>query len=93
MTARHLEKSDLKPVVRGGIALYQADAALEVVTAAQRDGIEVLGIDGFFMTDTSTQPSMDHSADFSDGSADAVAFLHSQLGSGMYFEVVLADHA
>ena len=54
-----------KSLNRSGIILYSKRDALEFVEECSRNGIKILGIDGFFITDKTTQPSLRDSIDFS----------------------------
>jgi len=54
-----------KGVKRGGILLYSKKDALEFVGACKDHEIGLLGIDGFFISETTTQPSMEDSVDYS----------------------------
>lgn len=83
-------------IQRGGVLMLPPRVALAMVERARQLGCRVLGIDGFYLTPTSTEPSLAHSIDLSarapaDGDcwAAAEAFLEGQLASGLYFEVVI----
>lgn len=78
----------------GGLYFDQA-TALEVMAAAHLDGLQIVLIDAFFLTETSTQPSMADSVDFDtygvpDGS-DRDEFARRLVGdparANMYFEL------
>jgi hypothetical protein len=85
-----------KALIKGGIYLYLKHDALQYVFACQKEDIPILGIDAFYITQKSTQPSMEHSIDFSthliDKStfAEATKFLEGMPDS-LYFEIVTAD--
>lgn len=83
-------------VVRGGVLLLTPPDALDLVARAKNEGIRILGIDGFFLRDEETEPSIASSIDLTAGSFaqgdswhQAASFLHERLGSKMHFEIVL----
>jgi hypothetical protein len=82
-----------KGILRGGILLLPAAIALEMVRKCREKNIQILGIDGFLITPTTTQPSMEQSIDFDDPSSDdnwarAECFLTVRANTDLYFEVV-----
>ncbi|HYZ20546.1 MAG TPA: hypothetical protein VE690_00180 [Rhodopila sp.] len=92
MPAATLETLKRKALTRGGLDLYTVDAAADIVQAAAAEGLRVLGLDGFIISQDATQPSLEDSADFSsskDPYADALRFLAARSAAGLYFEVVL----
>ena len=85
-----------RAVDRSGVLLLTQQDAFVVIVCARQLGRRVLGVDGFFLTPTTTQPSLDHSIDLSsreyaeaDCWAAAQEFLRQQKDSGLHFEVVL----
>jgi hypothetical protein len=70
MCKNKLKKSDIellfKPnrLERGGLYLYSKKDSIEFVTLCIREGIRILGIDGFYITYMTTQPSNENSIDF-----------------------------
>ncbi len=84
-----------KALRRGGMLLFRKMDALNFVQACKKQGVDILGIDSFIITDTTTQPSLEHSVDFSDGrfkplvsiSDEATSFLLKQ-DDHFYFEIV-----
>jgi hypothetical protein len=80
---------------RGGILLLKPDDAIELVEAARQQRKPILGVDAFTVTETSTQPSMEHSADYSDQSKSidtwsaARHHIEKLRDSGFLFEVVV----
>jgi hypothetical protein len=83
-----------KGVVRGGTLILPAHHALELVRCCRERGIRVLGLDGFALTETTTQPVMEHSTDYSwpndnDAWSRAESFLAERIDSGLQFEVVV----
>jgi hypothetical protein len=85
-------------IVRGhSLKLRPADA-IALVRACQDRGIEVLGLEAFRLTETTTQPDMDESIDLVEDWKlrpqcwdRAEAFLTQRLASDMYFEVNVGD--
>jgi len=81
-------------VVRGGILFLRGVDALALIQAAREKAIRVLGIDGFRLGDSTTQPVMEHSVDFGSSSSEsdtwtrASNFIRQQPGD-LFFEVVL----
>ena len=82
--------------VRGGVLFLSPHDALDMVACARQEHIQVLGIDGFFLRDEETEPSMQNSIDLTvgrnlddDSWSSAERFLQQRVDSGMYFEVVL----
>jgi hypothetical protein len=55
-----------KVVNRGGINLYSKQDAIRFVEECQNHSINILGIDGFFLTPDTTEPSIENSIDFTD---------------------------
>lgn len=85
-----------KGIVRGNTIFFPTNTATEVILAAAEAGLRVLGVDGFVITETSTQPFMEHSIDFSGGPAAcendiqaALEFVKARKSLGLYFEIVL----
>ena len=79
--------------------LRPADA-IRLVQRCRDSGIEILGIDGFILTPTTTQPTMEHSIDLSGSRRTATSaenwtmaerFLSERLATDLFFEVVLDD--
>jgi hypothetical protein len=85
-----------KGVLRGGLLLLKAKDALDMVRRCRELGIEVLGIDGFRITERTTQPLMEESIDLSrlgggiNTWAQAESFLGSRVDTNLFFEVVIA---
>lgn len=82
-----------KGTVRGGILILRSQDALDMVRRCREQGIRVLGLDGFKVTATITQPVMEQSIDLgsiagSDAWSKAESFLAERGGSDLYFEVV-----
>ena len=85
-----------RSLIRGGVLLLSPQDALNLVARARKERIRVLGIDGFFLRNEETEPSMEHSIDLTAGRdlakdswSSAERFLQQRVGSGMHFEIVL----
>lgn len=83
-----------KAIIRANTHYYLFEDAIELVNLCQQYNLPVLGIDSFIITDTKTQPFMEHSIDYSNilesqNSFDlARAFLESKKAYGFVFEIV-----
>lgn len=85
-----------KGVVRGGELMLRPADAIAFVRRCREHHIEVLGVDGFHLTDISTQPDMGESVDLSieypkSGLASwdrAEQFLAQRLASDLFFKIV-----
>jgi hypothetical protein len=82
----------------GGLLLFEAGVALELVERARREGIAVLGVNCLLVTQDSTIEPLEEMSDYSvavsrgDGSWDsAAAHIAARRKSPFYFEVVLGD--
>ena len=69
----------------------RANIALKMIEKCREQNIQVTGIDGFLLTDVTTQPTMEHSIDLSRCPLDcwdrAEAFLKPLATTDLYFEV------
>jgi hypothetical protein len=78
---------------RSGITLYAKQDALDFIEECNKNRIGLLGLDGFFITDTTTQPSLDDSVDFSNDPHlqnvydKAIEFIKGRKDN-LYFEIV-----
>ena len=97
-TAEQLEwEFAARGTLRGGILMLRPDDAIALIRRARDAGIGIRGLDAFQITETSTRPFMEHSADYSaagasphvDIWAEAERFLSTFLDSTFVFEVVL----
>lgn len=79
-------------IVRGGTLMLAAESALEMIERARESGVQILGIDGFWVTETTTRPDMGHSVDLGSGGLEswdaAATFIQERAGLGLMFEVV-----
>lgn len=87
----------------GGIEMFTDTVAIEVVQKCKSLGYRIVAIDAFFVSERYTQPTMEHSIDFTyfmgyqEGHGfwdEAEQYLRSKTGLGLFFEVVyyLDDH-
>ena len=81
-----------KVVNRNGILLYSKKDAIEFVRMSKKLNVRLLGIDGFFLTETTIQPSMRDSIDFSKEAGLeiyelALGFLEERPNN-LFFEIV-----
>jgi len=75
--------------------LFCARTAFEVVDRCEQEGIGILGIDGFYLTDKTTTPQDDHTLDLSTAPRaydDARGFLRRGDGLPLFYEFTLDDH-
>jgi len=64
--SKNVEQSILsKAIIHGRTHYYKYEDALELVGICQQCNSTILGIDAFVITETKTQPFMEHSIDFS----------------------------
>ena len=75
--------------------MLSAPDALAFIEAARRQQTPVLGVDSFILTETTTQPLMEHTLDLSVGGfpadtwSEAQRFVDERRDSGFMFEVVV----
>jgi hypothetical protein len=87
------EKFIDKALNRSGVILYSKFDALEFIKECAKNNVGLLGIDGFFITDKTTQPSLNDSIDFSIGTVyqniydKAKEFIEKREDS-LYYEIV-----
>jgi len=87
-------------VIRGGLLLLRPPDALQLIRRCKQLGLPVLGVDGFFLTATTTQPSMEYSIDLSGSRKPpsiaeswdmAEAFVTKRLATDLFFEVAIEE--
>lgn len=87
-----------KASVRGGLLLFHPADAIAIVSRCRSEKLRILGIDGFLITENTTQPLMESSVDFSsksrtklteDNWQEAEEFLRQRESSGLVFEIVI----
>jgi hypothetical protein len=74
--------------------LFCARTAFEVVDRCEQAGVGILGIDGFYLTDTTTMPQDDHVLDLSTSPSAYQAardFLRRGDGLPLFYEFTLDD--
>ena len=82
-----------KGIFRGGLMLFSKQDAINFIKECKAEKIPVLGIDGFYIEEYKTQPSLENSIDFSNSPWDthvydkAIDFLKDQE-ERMFFEIV-----
>jgi len=74
--------------------MFAASSALAFIEAARQQQTPVLGVDSFVVTDTSTQPLMEHTLDLSvsgptDTWSEARRFVEERQDLGFMFEIVV----
>jgi hypothetical protein len=78
-------------IVRGGILILGPHEALAMVARAREQSVPVLGVDGFWITEQTTQPDMEHSIDLGGAQSSwrrAEEFIRTRADSDLMFEVV-----
>jgi hypothetical protein len=77
-------------IVRGGTLILPPADALAMVKRARELGVPVLGVDGFWITDDTTQPDLGHTIDLGSGTNwdEASRFIAERSHLGLMFEVV-----
>lgn len=78
-------------IVRGGILILGPHEALAMVARAHEQGVPILGVDGFWITEQTTQPDMEHILDLGHVQSswrEAEEFIRSRADTGLMFEVV-----
>lgn len=85
-------------ISRGGLTLFDCETAILFVRQASETGLVILGIDGFFLGERETRPSLADSIDLSNANLPrerqtkcAIEFLMQRRERGLYFEVVVDD--
>ena len=71
---------------------FPPNIAILVINECKERGIPIYGIDAAKITDTYTQPFMEHSIDYSEMENvwdDAIQFIKSKKHLEMYFEIVV----
>ncbi|MDR3715555.1 MAG: hypothetical protein P4L51_22320 [Puia sp.] len=85
-----------KSINRSGIFLYSKENALQIIDECKKRNIVLLGIDGFYLGENTTEPSMENSVDFSMRPftesiyEDAIAFLKAR-NDRLHFEIVYSE--
>ena len=88
-----------KATIRGGIMLFSKENALSFIKACENTGIQILGIDAFYLSENNIQPSLGNSVDFSSLGymqkekstySEAIHFLKDK-NEKIFFEIVCMD--
>jgi hypothetical protein len=88
-----------KAIIRGGIMLYSKENALLFIEACKNNGIQILGIDAFYLSEENIQPSLENSVDFSSSGymkkeesiySEAIIFFKDK-NEKLFFEIVCMD--
>ncbi len=74
----------------GRTLILDPPVAREMIARAEQLGVGILGIDGFWITETTTQPDMGYSIDLGLGGnwSEAAAFVRARADLGLMFEIV-----
>ena len=78
-------------IIRANTHYYEYQDALKLVELCRKNGVQVLGVDSFIITETTTQPFMEHSIDLSyceNSHEKAKDFIYQKRKCGFRFEVV-----
>jgi hypothetical protein len=82
--------------VGGRRDMFCARSALDIIERCKQEGVGILGIEGFYLTDKATMPQLDHILDLSSGTKaydDARQFLREGEGLPLFYEFTLDDGA
>jgi hypothetical protein len=86
--------------IRGGLLLLGAKEAISLLNRLRIENISLLGIDGFFITKHTTQPSLEDSIDFTNSMRvpnknvlikEAIEFIEKRKNKNIYFEIVFEN--
>ncbi len=90
------ERFRTKGFQEGGVLMFTPAVTLEFIAAAEKEGFNILGIDGFLRTDEWIQPNSEHSIDFTSKTEGgfnvtqrALKFVKDREQLGLHFEVVI----
>jgi hypothetical protein len=78
---------------RGGLTLFKPSDAVSFIAAARVHGIPVVGVETFVVTESTTEPQMDHILDLSGADAhcdtwsEAEHFISERSTRGYLFEI------
>ena len=80
--------------IRGETLLLPFNYAIEFINRCEQKNIKILGIDGFFLTNNITRPSMEDSIDLSSAKNDksykiAKLFIKKRQNKNTHFEIVI----
>ncbi len=83
-----------RATIRGGVHMYNASDAIDVISVCEQHGWQILGIDSFIVTEKLTRPLMEHTLDCSITKNEngywyeAKQFVRERADFGYYFEIV-----
>lgn len=83
-----------KAIIRGGVHMYNAPDAIDVISMCEQHGWPIVGIDSFIVTENQTRPLIDHMLDCSVTRNEngywyeAKQFVKERADFGYYFEIV-----
>lgn len=89
-----------KAEVRGNLVLFLPEIAIAFINESEKNKIKILGVDGFYLTPETIQPSIEHSIDLSSYFEKkdqrmvykiARDFILERANQTLYFEVVTDD--
>jgi hypothetical protein len=84
-----------RPTNRRGLTLFKPADALSFIAGARAHGVRVLGVETFVVTESTTEPQMDHILDLSgadtkcDTWIEAEQFISERGAHGYLFEVTV----
>jgi hypothetical protein len=82
---------------RGGLNLYSKEDTLKFIDECEKESVCILGIDGFYITEDITQPSLTNSIDFSSFSMkneNIYSFVRSfvaERSENLFFEIIYEE--
>lgn len=84
-----------KAIIRGEIFMLPKSSAIDFINECKVNNYRILGVDGFYITENSTRPSLEHSIDFTSGDhkiiediySDAIKFIASHKDE-LHYEIV-----
>ncbi|WP_346353354.1 hypothetical protein [Azotosporobacter soli] len=83
-----------KAIIRGGVHMYKASDAVEIISMCEQNRWAILGIDSFIVTKYQTRPLMNHTLDCSIARNEngywyeAKQFVNDRVNRGYYFEII-----
>lgn len=88
-------KFESRGIKRGGLLFLKPQDAIDLIETARQQNKPILGVDVFRVTGTVTQPSMEHSVDYSNQLASidtwsaARSHIDERRDKGLLFEVTI----
>ena len=100
-----IEKFKNKIIKRNKLELFTKEDALSFINECEKNSIVIFGIDGFYLTEKTIQPSMENSLDFGNLPLNveelvthkgiyyiAETFLNNTKDEKLYFEIVYDEN-